>query len=79
MWSRDEDGLSADAVHVDAGARLQVIEVNVAVFGNKENHVLLGAYLYETNTKQNVYKCNDSEKKSNTRQVLLCSIILSLM
>lgn len=45
MWSRNKNGLPADAVHVDAGARLQVIQVNVAVFGNKENHILLGAYL----------------------------------
>ncbi len=45
MWSSDKDGLPADAVHIDAGACLQVIQVNVAIFGNKENHVLLGAYL----------------------------------
>lgn len=45
MWSSNKDGLPADAVHVDAGACLQVIQVNVAIFGNKENHVLLGAYL----------------------------------
>lgn len=45
MWSSNKDGLSADAVHVDAGACLQVIQVNVAIFGNKENHILLGAYL----------------------------------
>lgn len=45
MWSSNKDGLSTDAVHVDAGARLQVIQVNVAIFGNEENHILLGAYL----------------------------------
>lgn len=45
MWSSNKDGLTADAVHVDAGACLQVIQVNVAIFGNKENHILLGAYL----------------------------------
>jgi len=42
---RDEDGLAADAVHVDAGARLQVVQVDVAILGDEENHILLGAYL----------------------------------
>ena len=45
MWSRDKDGLSTDAVHVDAGSCLQVIQVDVAIFSNKENHIILGAYL----------------------------------
>lgn len=49
MWSSNKDGLTADAVHVDAGACLQVIQVNVAIFGNKENHILLGAYLSKKN------------------------------
>lgn len=47
MWSSHKDGLPADAVHVDAGTRLQVIQVNVAIFGNEENHILLGAYLFK--------------------------------
>lgn len=41
MWSGDKDGLSTDAVHVDAGASLQVIEMDVAIFGNEENHIVL--------------------------------------
>lgn len=49
MWSGDKDGLSTDAVHVDAGASLQVIEMDVAIFGNEENHIVLGAYLSKTN------------------------------
>lgn len=58
MWSSDKDGLATDAVHVDAGACLQVIQVYVAIFGNKENHILLGAYLskmkkYSIMTAQN--------------------------
>lgn len=52
MWSGDKDGLSTDAVHVDAGACLQVIKVDVTIFGNKENHILLGAYLSETKMKK---------------------------
>lgn len=49
MWSRDKDGLSTDAVHVNAGACLQVIQMDVAIFGNKENHIVLGAYLSKIN------------------------------
>lgn len=49
MWSGDKDGLSTDAVHIDAGASLQVIEMDVAIFGNEKNHIVLGAYLSKTN------------------------------
>lgn len=52
MWSRDEDGLPADAVHVDAGARLQVVQMDVAVLGDEEHHVLLGAYLSPPKKKE---------------------------
>lgn len=45
MWCSDKDGLPADAVHVDAGARLQVIQVDVPIFGNEENNIVLGAHL----------------------------------
>lgn len=45
MWSSDKDSLSTDAVHVNAGACLQVIQVDVAIFGNKENHIMLRTYL----------------------------------
>lgn len=41
MRSCDKDGLSADAVHIDAGAGFQVIQVNVAIFGDEENNILL--------------------------------------
>lgn len=45
MWRSDKDGLPTDAVHVDAGARLQVIQVNVSILGNEENNIVLGAHL----------------------------------
>lgn len=45
VWSRDKDGLSTDAVHVDAGTRLQVIQVDVAILGDQENHIVLSADL----------------------------------
>lgn len=40
-----KNGLSADPVHVDACARLKVIKMDVAVFGDEKNNVVLGAYL----------------------------------
>lgn len=45
VWGRDKDRLPADPVHVDAGASLQVVQVDVTIFGDEEHHVLLGAYL----------------------------------
>lgn len=41
----DKDGLSADAVHVDAGSRLNVVEVDVAKLGDQVDYVILGAHL----------------------------------
>ena len=38
---RDEDRVSGDAVHVDAGARLQVVQVDVPVLGDQVNNVVL--------------------------------------
>ena len=45
MHCRHKDGLSGDAVHVDAGASLQVIEVHVAKLGDQVDDVVLGAHL----------------------------------
>ena len=45
MGRGDEDGLCADTVHVDAGAALQVVEVDVAVLGDQVHSVMLGAHL----------------------------------
>ncbi len=42
---RHKNGLSADSVHVDAGARLQVIQMNVTVFSDEKYDVLFGADL----------------------------------
>ena len=39
--SRDKDGLSADAVHVDARACLEVVQVDVAKLGDQVDHVVL--------------------------------------
>lgn len=41
MGCSDKDGLATDAVHVDAGSRLQIIEVDVAVFGDEKNYIML--------------------------------------
>jgi hypothetical protein len=37
----DEDGVRADAVHVDAGTRLHVVEVDVAKLGDHVDHIVL--------------------------------------
>lgn len=47
MKSSDKDGLATDPVHVDASASFKVIQVNVAIFGDEEDHILLGADLHE--------------------------------
>ena len=45
MDSSDKDGLSTDAVHVDAGASLNVIEVHVAKLGDEVDYIILGTHL----------------------------------
>jgi hypothetical protein len=42
---RDEDGVRADAVHVDAGTRLHVVEVDVAKLGDHVDHIVLESLL----------------------------------
>lgn len=49
MWRSNEDGVSRDAVHVDTGARLDVVHVNVAVFRDQIDHVVLRRDLRDTN------------------------------
>ena len=40
MDSRHKDGLPADPVHVDAGACLQVVQVDVAKLGDEVDHMV---------------------------------------
>lgn len=47
MRGGDKNGLSTDPVHVDAGPRLKVIQVDVAIFGDEKHNIMLGAYLEE--------------------------------
>ena len=47
MGGSDKDGLPADPVHVDASTSLQVIQVDVAVFGDEKDDILLWADLDE--------------------------------
>lgn len=42
----DKNGIGTDTIHVDAGAGLNVIEMNVAILGNKINNVVLGRHLH---------------------------------
>ena len=43
--SCDKDCLSTDAVHVDAGARLNVVEMDVAKLGDQVDDVILLTHL----------------------------------
>ena len=45
MGGGDEDGLGADAVHVDAHPGLEVVEVDVAVLGNQVCYSVFVRYL----------------------------------
>ena len=45
MRSCDKDGLSADPVHVNARSSFQVVQVDVAVFGDEKDDVLFGTDL----------------------------------
>ena len=37
----DENGVARDAIHVDASARLEVVQVDVAVLGDQVHDVVL--------------------------------------
>ena len=45
MGGCDENGVTADAVHVDAHRRLHVVQVDVTVLGDQVDDVVLGADL----------------------------------
>jgi hypothetical protein len=40
-----KDGVTANAVHVDACAGLNVIQVDVAIFGDQVNDIIFGSNL----------------------------------
>lgn len=50
MRGGDKNGLSTDPVHVDAGTRLKVVQVDVAIFGDEKDYIMFGAYLEEDKT-----------------------------
>lgn len=41
----DKNGFPADPVHVDTGSSLQVVQVDVTIFGDEKDYILLGADL----------------------------------
>lgn len=45
MRRRDKNGVPTDAVHVDAGATLNVVQVDITIFGDQENNTMLLADL----------------------------------
>ena len=55
MGRGHKDGLGADAVHVDAHARLQVVQVDVPVLGDQVDHPVLRTDLGDHGRES--YKC----------------------
>jgi len=45
MGCSDKNGLPADPVHVDTSSSLKVIQVDVAIFGDEKDYILLGTDL----------------------------------
>lgn len=57
MWGCNKDGLPADPVHVDTGASLEVIQVDVAIFGDEKDNILLRADLEDREQGQGFRSC----------------------
>ena len=49
MWSRDEDCVATDTIHVDTRTRLDVVQMNVAVLCDDVDHVV---FVTNLETKQ---------------------------
>lgn len=55
MRGGDEDGVTTDAIHVDARAGLNVVQMDVAILGDQEHHAVLltglitHTYIYKSN------------------------------
>lgn len=47
MGCSHKNGLATYSVHVDAGAGLQVIQMNVTVFSDEKDDIMFGAHLWE--------------------------------
>lgn len=41
MGGSDKNSLPTDPVHVDTGTSLQVVQVDVAIFGDEKDYILL--------------------------------------
>jgi hypothetical protein len=48
MSGSNKDGVPTDTVHVDTGASLDVVEMDVAVLGDEEHHTMFLADLQRT-------------------------------
>lgn len=46
MLRCDEDSFTADAIHVDADARFEIVQVNKAVLGDEVDNIILLADLH---------------------------------
>lgn len=45
MGGSDKNGLPANPIHVDTSSSLQVVQVDVAIFSDEKDYILLGADL----------------------------------
>lgn len=45
MGGGDKNGLPANPVHVDTSSSLQVVQVDVAIFSDEKDYILLGTDL----------------------------------
>lgn len=61
MGCSDKNGLPADPVHVDTSSSLQIIQMDVAIFGDEKNYILLG-------TDLDIWKDKSSQKNVNNEQ-----------
>ena len=68
MDSSDKDGLSTDAVHVDAGAGLNVIEMHVAKLGDEVDHIILGAHLEKREERRGEESGRREERERRGRE-----------
>ena len=57
MDCSDKDGFTADAVHVDAGASLKVVQMNIAKLGDQVDHIMLSTHLSKKKREIELLKC----------------------
>ena len=79
MGGGHKDGLGADAVHVDADAGLEVVQVDVPVLGDQVDHPVLrtdlGDHGRQSYVRQRREACLKWSGKASSRQRFLLTCI----